>query len=58
VANLADPNRLELEAEGNDQAIASMEQAIRRGPPGARVRDVSITPISPENRPGRGFEIR
>jgi acylphosphatase len=39
VANLADGS-VEIEAAGGAEALDELERQVRKGPPGARVRDV------------------
>ena len=56
VENLAD-GRVAIGAEGDADAIARFERDIRRGPPGARVDRVEITPASPDAR-NTDFSIR
>jgi acylphosphatase len=56
VRNLRDGS-VEAEAEGDEEAVERFERAIRRGPPSARVNEVSVTFLSPSGRRG-GFEIR
>ena len=41
VRNLPD-GRVEIASEGDTEAIARFERAIRRGPPGARVEGVAV----------------
>ena len=56
VENLAD-GRVAIAAEGEADAIARFERDIRRGPTGARVDHVEITPASPDAR-NTDFSIR
>ena len=44
-ANLADERAVELEAEGDEQAVEALTAAVRRGPAGARVESVHIEVI-------------
>ncbi len=47
---------VEVEAEGEAEAVARFERALRHGPAGARVDGVDVVEVTPEYR--RGFEIR
>ena len=38
--------RVEIEAEGDAEALLRFETAVRRGPAGARVDDVSVDPLA------------
>lgn len=40
-----DDGRVEIEAEGDAEALLRFERAVRRGPPGARVDDVLADPM-------------
>jgi acylphosphatase len=51
VRNLAD-GRVEVEAEGETEAMARFEAALWRGPSRARVDDVAIDDIAPTGRTG------
>ena len=55
VRNLED-GRVEIEAEGEAEAMTRFERAIRRGPSHARVTDVHIDTLLPGSR-GDGFTI-
>ena len=46
VRNLLD-GRVEVLAEGDDEALRRLEQAIRRGPSGARVEHVEVDGVPP-----------
>jgi acylphosphatase len=54
--NLAD-GRVEIAVEGEAAAVARFERAIRQGPPGARVEEVTTEAQPPTGRV-RGFRIR
>jgi len=56
VHNLPD-GRLEAAAEGDEDAIARFEAALRHGPPGARVDDIDIEHTVPGGRDS-GFSVR
>ena len=43
--------------EGDAEAVERVEAALRRGPAGARVDDVSVAEVAPTGRP-TGFSIR
>jgi acylphosphatase len=51
VRNLAD-GRVEVEAEGDADALTRFEAALWRGPSHARVDDVAIDELVPSGRPG------
>jgi acylphosphatase len=55
VRNAAD-GTVRLEAEGSPEALDRLEQLLRRGPPAARVDDVSPDTLSSSPLPA-GFEI-
>jgi acylphosphatase len=55
VKNLPD-GRVEASAEGEAGAIERFEQALRHGPPGARVEHLEIEHAVPAGR-GSGFTI-
>ena len=48
---------VEIEIEGDQEAVERFERAVRRGPAGARVDRVEVTILTPAARRG-GFEIR
>ena len=56
VSNTSD-GRVEVEAEGEAQAMMEFEDAIRKGPLGARVDQIEITPQTLSMN-GTGFLIR
>ena len=56
VVNLPD-GRVEAHAEGDDVALDRFEMALRRGPSGARVADVTVDDTGPTGH-DTGFEIR
>ena len=56
VRNLPD-GRVEIQLEGDQEAVDRIESALRRGPAGARVENVRVEPISPSHR-ATGFYIR
>ncbi len=56
VQNLPD-GRVEIEAEGEAEAVERFERNIRRGPPGARVSDVQVDDAAP-TRHTTGFTVR
>ena len=49
VRNLHD-GTVEVAAEGDLEAMLRFEQAVRRGPGGARVEDVDVTDVEPSGR--------
>jgi acylphosphatase len=55
VRNRAD-GRVEAVAEGDADAMARFEHALRHGPPGARVDDLEIEHTVPEGR-DTGFTV-
>jgi acylphosphatase len=55
VRNLAD-GRVEAEAEGEADAMERFEQALRHGPPAARVEQLEIEHIVPQGR-DTGFSL-
>ena len=55
VRNLPD-GRVEVEVEGEAEAVERVERAIRHGPPGARVHDVITHVLEPSGR-AREFRI-
>lgn len=56
VRNLPD-GRVEAYVEGDVEAVARFERAVRLGPPGARVDAVETTVVAPSGR-HTGFSIR
>ena len=56
VCNTSD-GRVEVDAEGEADAMARFEQRISQGPPGARVEGVTTTDAASGMR-GTGFHIR
>ena len=56
VRNLAD-GRVEAYLEGDQESVDRVEMALRRGPAGARVEDVTIEDVEPRRR-ATGFSIR
>ena len=56
VRNLPD-GRVEINAEGEADAVERFERTIRHGPPGARVSDVEVDDTMPSGRE-TGFSIR
>jgi acylphosphatase len=56
VRNLAD-GTVEVQVEGEREAVERFEIALHQGPPGARVERVEITEMTPEGR-HRGFMVR
>ena len=56
VRNAADGS-VEAEAEGDAEAIARFESALRAGPSAARVEDLEITDVPPRLR-ATGFMVR
>ena len=56
VVNLPD-GRVEAHAEGDDASLDRFEMALRRGPSGARVTEVTIDDTGPTGH-DTGFEIR
>lgn len=55
-ARNTDDGSVEIEAEGDREAVDRFERAVRQGPAGARVESVDVVDVTPEYR--RGFEIR
>jgi acylphosphatase len=47
---------LEVDVEGNLDAMQRFERALRHGPSGARVDAVDVIDVIPQGR--RGFEVR
>ncbi len=56
VRNLPD-GRVEASAEGEAEAVERFAQALRHGPPGARVEQLEIEHTVPEGR-DTGFTVR
>ena len=56
VRNLPD-GRVEASAEGEAAAVERFAQALRHGPPGARVEQLEIEHTAPEGR-DTGFTVR
>ena len=56
VRNLPD-GRVEASAEGEAEAVERFAQALRHGPPGARVEQLEIEHTAPEGR-DTGFTVR
>jgi acylphosphatase len=56
VRNLPD-GRVEIQLEGDQEAVDRIESALRRGPAGARVENVHVESIPPSYR-AAGFDIR
>ncbi len=56
VQNLPD-GRVEIEAEGEAEAVERFERSVRHGPPGARVSDVHVDEDVP-TRHTTGFSVR
>ena len=46
VRNVAD-GRVEVEAEGDIEALERLERALHQGPPGGRVESVTVTELVP-----------
>ncbi len=46
VRNLAD-GRVEVEAQGDEEAMQRFERALRQGPPAGRVDAVAVTEMTP-----------
>ncbi len=56
VGNRSDGS-VEIEAEGDAEAIERFERRIRSGPPASRVDDVLVSETPPAGRPA-GFQVR
>ena len=56
VCNLPD-GRVEIEAEGEAEAIERFERTVRQGPSGARVSQVQVDDTVPSHRE-TGFSVR
>lgn len=57
VQNLPD-GRVELEAEGEDQAVEALIAQVRRGPAAARVQDVLVEPRGTRGDERARFAVR
>jgi acylphosphatase len=57
VRNLPD-GAVEVVSRGSDEALTTMEQRLRRGPPAARVESVEPLQAPLERDVPRSFEIR
>ena len=55
VRNLPD-GRVEVEAEGDGDAVRRFERALRQGPPAGRVDEVTVTDMTP-GAAGPAFRI-
>lgn len=59
VRNLDDPRSVELEAEGDDDAVERLLEAARIGPRSAKVTSVEVEDLQPTARQGvRSFLMR
>ena len=47
----------DLEAEGQLEGLDRLEEALRKGPPGARVKDVFVEPRTTSGSLAEGFSI-
>ena len=56
VRNLPD-GRVEIDVEGEAEAVERFERHVRHGPPGARVSDVHVDDAVPHRRES-GFSVR
>jgi acylphosphatase len=56
VRNLPD-GRVEVDVEGEIEAVARLERALWNGPPGARVDDIVTDVTAPQGRTS-GFRVR
>ena len=56
VRNLPD-GRVEIDVEGEAEAVERFERHVRHGPPGARVSDVDVDESVPHRRES-GFSVR
>ena len=56
VRNLPD-GRVEIDVEGEADAVERFERNVRHGPPGARVQDVNVDDTVPQRRES-GFSVR
>lgn len=57
VRNLPD-GRVETRAVGPESRLAAFRDALREGPPAARVSDLAISPCAPETVSETGFHER
>jgi acylphosphatase len=57
VRNLPDGS-VEVVSRGSDEALTTLEQRLKRGPPAARVESVEPLQVSLERDVPRSFEIR
>ena len=57
VRNLPDGS-VEVVSRGSDEALATLEQRLKRGPPAARVESVAPLQVPLERDVPRSFEIR
>jgi acylphosphatase len=55
--NLAD-GRVEVVAEGSDEALTELESLLRQGPSHAQVERIDITELPPSAVGRSGFDIR
>ncbi len=55
VRNVPD-GRVEVQVEGEIEAVTRVERALAQGPPGARVEDLAVEHIPPTGR-ASGFRI-
>ena len=51
-----DDGAVEIEVEGDREAVDRFERVVRQGPAGSRVDSVDALDVAPEGR--RGFEVR
>ena len=56
VRNLPD-GRVEIDVEGEAEAVERFDRHVRHGPPGARVSDVDVDDTVPQRRES-GFSVR
>ena len=56
VRNLPD-GRVEIDVEGEADAVERFERNVRHGPPGARVQNVYVDDMVPQRRES-GFSVR
>ena len=55
VRNVPD-GRVEVQVEGEIEAVTRVERALAQGPPGARVDDLAVESVTPTGR-ASGFRI-